>query len=173
MVLSVVIKGRVWKLGDHINTDLLHPPSYFSLDKEIMNKGLKQGMERLGSNINPGFDEDGFIIVAGENFGCGSSRETSVRALVSSGVRCVVARSFARIFMRSLVNLCIPPICCKAVQDGVDDGDLILVKMEEGYLEVAGGESFSIDPIDDHYRKILQCGGLIPYLEKERNGNGI
>ena len=113
------ISGRVWLLGDHVNTDLIHPPSCFSLDETKMKYGLRVGMERLDRKADPDNTQDDLVIVAGENFGCGSSRETSVRALFASGVRAIVAKSFARIFYRSLVNRGIAPLVCREVQDKV------------------------------------------------------
>ena len=170
MNLSDLISARVWKLGDNVNTDLLHPPSYFSLDREIMKNGLRHGMERLGSRPMEILDTGGLVIVAGENFGCGSSRETSVRALASSGVKCVVAVSLARIFSRSLVNLGIPPLSCRGVQEKVKDGDSLVINVAQGYLEAGQGGRFRIEPMDEHHKRILECGGLIPYLEQEKNG---
>ena len=98
MGLQGVMTGRVWRLGDHVNTDLLHPPSYFSLDGSKVEEGLREGMQRLGADLRGEYAGDGLVIVAGENMGCGSSRETSVRALCIAGVKAVVASSFARIF---------------------------------------------------------------------------
>ena len=119
MALPEIISGRVWKLGDHVNTDLLHPPSHFSLDEKRMKEGIAEGIARLGSGVKEGSSDAGWIIVAGKNFGCGSSRETSVRGLASFGVKGVVATSFARIFMRSLINLGIPVFECGEIQGWV------------------------------------------------------
>ncbi len=162
------ISGRVWRLGNHVNTDLLSPPAFFSLDEVGMKDGLRQGMERLKSNLKGDYSREGLVIVAGENFGCGSSRETSVRALPSSGVRAVVAKSFARIFYRSLINLGIPPLECKGIHDLVKDGDLIRISIKEGWVELSDEKRFSVSPFDPHVKRILECGGLISYLEKDR-----
>ena len=164
------ISGRVWRLGNHVNTDLLSPPSCFSLDEVGMKDGLRQGMERLKSTLKGDYSREGLVIVAGENFGCGSSRETSVRALPASGVRAVVAKSFARIFYRSLVNLCIPPLVCQEIHDVVKDGDLIQVSIKERHVELVGAKRFPVSPFDPHVERILKCGGLVSYLEKERYG---
>ena len=166
MGLQEVITGRVWRLGDHVNTDLLHPPSYFSLDQGRMKEGLQAGMERLGTDLQRRFIDDGLVIVAGENMGCGSSRETSVRALCIAGVKAVVASSFARIFYRNLANLGIPPLECRGIQDWVKDGDLIRISIKDGFIEVDDARRFPISPLDHHIERILECGGLVPYLRR-------
>jgi len=170
MGLQEIISGRVWKLGDHVNTDVLHPSSYFSLDAERVEEGIMEGMERLGTALKRQSLEDGLIIVAGENFGCGSSRETSVRGLRHFGVRGVVSASFARIFMRSLVNLGIPTLECKEIQSQVKDGQLIHLKLKDNLIELEGGKCISFSPLDIHVKKILEAGGLIPYLRREKDG---
>jgi 3-isopropylmalate dehydratase small subunit len=165
-----IISGRVWKLGDHVNTDVLHPSSYFSLDAERVEEGIKEGMERLGTVLKGKSLEDALIIVAGQNFGCGSSRETSVRGLRTFGVRGVVAASFARISMRSLVNLGIPTVECREIQSLVRDGDRIHLNFKEGWIELEGGKCISFSPLDLHVKKILEAGGLIPYFRREKDG---
>jgi 3-isopropylmalate dehydratase small subunit len=170
MGLPEFISGRVWKLGDHVNTDVLHPSSYFSLDAERVKEGIMEGMERMGTALKRQSLEDGLIIVAGENFGCGSSRETSVRGLRHFGVRGVVAASFARIFMRSLVNLGIPTLECREIQPLVRDGDRVHLNFKDGWIELEGGRRVSFSPLDIHVKKILEAGGLIPYLRREKDG---
>jgi len=167
------ISGRVWRLGNHVNTDLLHPPSWFSLDEEKMKNGLRVGMKRLEREVVPGDSGDELvIIVAGENFGCGSSRETSVRALFAIGVKAIVAQSFARIFYRSLVNRGIAPLVCRELHDRITDGDLIRIIMDNQCIVLNNSEQISFDPFDPHIKKILACGGLIPYLKKEGESRG-
>jgi 3-isopropylmalate dehydratase small subunit len=170
MGLQEIISGRVWKLGDHVNTDVLHPSSYFSLDAGRVEEGVKEGMGRLGTALKRQSLEDGLIIVAGENFGCGSSRETSVRGLRHFGVRGVVAASFARIFMRSLINLGIPTLECREIHPLVRDGDRVHLNFRDGWIELDGGKCISFSPLDIHVKKILEAGGLIPYLRREKHG---
>jgi 3-isopropylmalate/(R)-2-methylmalate dehydratase small subunit len=170
MGLPEIISGRVWKLGDHVNTDVLHPSSYFSLDAKKVEEGIKEGMGRLGTALRRRSSEEGLIIVAGQNFGCGSSRETSVRGLRNFGVRGVVAASFARIFMRSLVNLGIPTLECREIQSLVRDGDTIRLNFKEGWIELESGKSISFLPLDIHLKKILEAGGLLSYFRSEKHG---
>jgi 3-isopropylmalate dehydratase small subunit len=170
MTLPLIISGTVWRLGDHVNTDLLHPPAYFSLDQGRMKEGLREGMERLKTGLKDTDPAVGLVIVAGENFGCGSSRETSVRSLRLTGVRCVVARSFARIFYRSLANLGIPPVEADGIHDFVRDGDRIRLSLANGIIELSDSRKFSFSPVDPHIERILASGGLIPYLRSEHDG---
>jgi 3-isopropylmalate/(R)-2-methylmalate dehydratase small subunit len=166
MGLQEVMTGRVWRLGDHVNTDLLHPPSYFSLDGSKVEEGLREGMQRLGADFRGKYAGHGLVIVAGENLGCGSSRETSVRALCIAGVKAVVASSFARIFYRSLTNLGIPPLECRGIHDWVKDGDLIHISIRDGFIELGDTRRFPLSPLDRHIEKILEYGGLVPYLRR-------
>jgi 3-isopropylmalate dehydratase small subunit len=170
VTLPLIISGTVWRLGDHVNTDILHPPAYFSLDQGRMKEGLRVGMERLKTDLKDTDPARGLVIVAGANFGCGSSRETSVRSLRLMGVQCVVARSFARIFYRSLANLGIPPVEADGVHDVVQTGDRIRLSLADGIIECGDRGRFSFFPLDLHIERILASGGLIPYLRRELHG---
>lgn len=170
MALPEIISGRVWKLGDHVNTDLLHPPSHFTPDEKRMKEGIAEGRTRLGAGVKGDSSEEGWIIVAGENFGCGSSRETSVRGLSAFGVKGVVAVSVARIFMRSLVNFGIPVFECREIEGWVKDGEMIRISLKEGWIECSDSPPFSFSAIDPHLKKILDAGGLVSYLRREKHG---
>jgi 3-isopropylmalate/(R)-2-methylmalate dehydratase small subunit len=170
MSLPGIISGTVWKLGDHVNTDILHPPAYFSLDQGRMKEGLRKGIVRPKAALKGDDAADGLVIVAGENFGCGSSRETSVRSLRLCGVKAVIARSFARIFYRSLANLGIPPVHANKIQDLLRDGDPIRLSLQEGFIELGDTRRFPFSPLDPHIERILENGGLIPYLRREQHG---
>jgi len=170
VTLPEKISGRIWKLGDHVNTDVLHPSFFFSLDEKRVREGLIEGMGRLGANFKPESSHEKLVIVAGQNFGCGSSRETSVRGLRNFGVKAVVAASFARIFFRSLTNLGIPTFECREIQNRAGDGDLIDIFTTEGFIELPNARRFPFSPIDPHIKKILEAEGLIPYLQRERRG---
>jgi len=170
MALPEILSGRVWTLGDHINTDLLHPPSHFTSDEKKMREGIEEGIVRLGGEVKREGSEEGWIIVAGENFGCGSSRETSGRGLLAFGVKGVVACSFARIFMRSLINLGIPIFECREIQKHVKDGEMIRILMREGWIETEDSKRFPFSEMDLHFKKILEAGDLLHYLRSERHG---
>ena len=170
MDLHEVQTGQVWKLGDHVNTDLLHPPSYFSLDEVRVKEGLFEGAGRIGVPMDGDSKTCRRVIVAGENFGCGSSRETSVWALKLGGIKAVLAKSFARIFYRSLANQGIPPLICNGIHDAAKNGDMIRISIEKGFAELADKMRFPIKPMDTHIKNILMYGGLIPYLKERLNG---
>ena len=168
MTLPGKISGRVWKLGDHVNTDALHPSVFFSLDEKRVREGVIEGMGRLGANFITDSSHEKLVIVAGQNFGCGSSRETSVRGLRNFGVKAIVAASFARIFFRSLTNLGVPTFECREIQNRARDGELIDILTTEGFIELPNARRFPFSPLDPHVKKILEAGGLIPYLQRER-----
>ena len=170
MTLLEKISGRIWKLGDHVNTDALHPSVFFSLDEKRVREGVIEGMGRLGANFITESSHEKLVIVAGQNFGCGSSRETSVRGLRDFGVKAIVAASFARIFFRSLTNLGVPTFECREIQNRTRDGELIDILTTEGFIELPDTGRFPFLPIDPHVKKILDAGGLIPYLQRERKG---
>jgi 3-isopropylmalate dehydratase small subunit len=165
MNLPQEITGRVWRLGDHVNTDLLHPPEYFSLNSQRLQAGIAAGMQRLGKDApTPGAP---LVIVAGENVGCGSSRESSVRALAAVGVRAVVAHSFARIFFRNLYNRAIVPLVAPGVQLRVRSGDTIAVHPRQARIVFADGTQSATQPLDAHVIRVLDSGGLIGCLQQD------
>ncbi len=170
MALPEMISGQVWKLGDHVNTDLLHPPTHFTLDGKRVREGIEEGRARLGSIRSEDGSDARWIMVAGKNVGCGSSRETSVRGLSAFGVLGVVASSFARIFMRNLVNYGIPVFECREIQKDVQEGDWIRISLREGWIETQHSKRYLYSEIDPHLRKILEAGGLLNYLWRERDG---
>lgn len=167
MAVRENISGNAWVLGDNVNTDDLHPPSYFSMDSERMKEGIQAGIKNLHAASKEILNAEGLIIVAGKNFGCGSSRETSVRALIASGVQGVIAKSFARIFYRSMINLALTPFVCDTIQDSVQSGDLLNIFPLEQKIQVEDDGMFNVASMDDHFQKIIESGGLIGYLGKE------
>jgi 3-isopropylmalate/(R)-2-methylmalate dehydratase small subunit len=167
MPLKNIITGRAWVLGDNVNTDDLHPPSFFSMDSEQMKAGIQAGIKNLSTVVGEEIDTQGLIIVAGDNFGCGSSRETSVRALIVSGVQGIIAKSFARIFYRSLVNLSLIPFVCDTIQATAQFGDTLNIFPLEQKIQVGNDKIFKTDPVDPHFQRIIENGGLIGYLCRE------
>ena len=161
-----VFKGKAWKFGNDIDTDQIYPGKYLPLtDKVEMGKVAMSGVE--------GFEEfssrvsKGDIILAGENFGCGSSREHAVVALRYAGVSVVVAKSFARIFYRNAVNLGYPILESDAV-DRVGQNDELEVDADAGVIsDLTSGEEHRCTTLSGLERDISAAGGLIPYLNKE------
>ncbi len=155
--------GRVWKYGDDVNTDVIFPGKYtYSISdrKEMARHALE--------DLDPGFVEKvqpGDIIVAGKNWGCGSSREQAVIALKEAGVGAIVARSFARIYFRNCINEGLAIAACDAV-DGVETGDEVTVDLEAGKVITPQGE-YRFPPLPDSVMEILQSGGLVPYVRRK------
>ena len=161
--------GRIWKFGDHINTDLIIPARYInSMDPVFL---AAHCME----DIAPDFVKKikpGDIIVAGENFGCGSSREHAPIAIKAAGIACVIAKSFARIFYRSAFNMGLPIFESRDLYERVTEGDRIEVDGDEGWIRIAGSDlkPFRMQPIPPFMQALVEAGGLMKKIEKERQG---
>ena len=157
------IKGRVWKYGDDVNTDVIFPGKYtYSISdrKEMAQHALE--------DLDPGFVEKvqpGDIVVAGKNWGCGSSREQAVICLKEAGVGAIVARSFARIYFRNCINEGLPIVTCDAV-DTVETGDEISIDFEAGKV-VTPTQEYRFPPLDASVMEILNAGGLVPHVRKK------
>ena len=160
--------GRVWRFGDDVNTDLIIPGRYLdNYDPAYLAAHAMEGVNKeFAKNVSKGD-----IIVAGKNFGCGSSREQAVTALKHAGVSAVLAKSFARIFYRNAINLGLPALISEEAFDAFKDGDRVHIE-GDSVTSSDGKKSASIEPIPQHIRKILDQGGLVPYikdrLRKER-----
>lgn len=156
------IAGKALILGDHVNTDELHPSRFFSLDDRTVRSGFLQaaaGYEQVG-----GSDLSGRVIVAGDNFGCGSSRETGARAFLLAGVRAVVARSLARIFSRNVRNLGLAAVECPALPALPPDVEVELDLARWRLLVPAGSLDLPVTPLDPLWAAVLEAGGLLPFL---------
>lgn len=157
------MKGKVWKFGDDIDTDVIIPGRYLVLrDEKELAKHVMEG-------IDPTFAKKvkkGDIIVAGKNFGCGSSREHAPIAIKGAGIFAVVAESFARIFYRNAINIGLPLLECKDISKNVSNGDEIEIDMKKGILkDLNTKKEFKAKTMPDFMLKILNKGGLIPYLK--------
>jgi 3-isopropylmalate/(R)-2-methylmalate dehydratase small subunit len=161
--MKTKITGRVWKYGDDVNTDVIFPGKYtYSITDP--NEMAKHALE----DLDPTFAESvqpGDIIVAGKNWGCGSSREQAVTCLREAGVGAIVARSFARIYFRNCINQALPIVTCDAVE-GVETGDEITIDFADGVVTTPGGE-YSFPPLSPEVMEILEDGGLIPHVRKQ------
>ncbi len=157
------ISGRVWRYGDDVNTDVIFPGKYtYSISdrKEMAQHALEDLDPTFVKNVRPGD-----IIVAGKNWGCGSSREQAVIALKEAGVAAIVARSFARIYFRNCINEGLPIVTCDAV-DTVETGDQVSIDFEAGQVVTPGGE-YSFPPLAPSVMEILDAGGLVPHVRKK------
>ncbi len=156
--------GRVWKFGEGVSTDHIISVKYLdTTDPEVF---AAHAMEVVDPEF-PNKVERGDIIVAGPNFGCGSSREQAPLALKTLGIRAVVAESFARIFFRNSINIGLPAVECKGIAEAVSEGESITVDLEAGDVTTPAGDRLSISRYPDRVLKILRAGGLIPMLQKE------
>ena len=159
------MKGTAWKFGNDIDTDIIVPGRYLIYtDEERLSKHCMEGLD-------PDFDEKckkGDFIVAGTNFGCGSSREHAPIALKGVGVAAVIAESFARIFYRNATNVGVPLLEAPGITKLVNDGDEIEVDMEKGTITTATGESVTFKKLPPFMMEILEQGGLIEYLKNKR-----
>ncbi|WP_281950699.1 3-isopropylmalate dehydratase small subunit [Nitrosophilus kaiyonis] len=159
-----IITGKVWKFGDNIDTDLIIAARY--LNTSDPHKLAEHVME----DADPDFVkklQPGDIIVAGENFGCGSSREHAPIALKAAGVAAVVAKSFARIFYRNAFNMGLPIFELKE-SDKINEGDLISIDMDNGIIKDINKDiEYKFSPIPEFMQELLACGGLINYAKAE------
>lgn len=157
------IVGRVWKYGDDVNTDVIFPGKYtYSITdrKEMAEHALEDLDPEFVANVRPGD-----IIVAGKNWGCGSSREQAVICLVESGVGAIVARSFARIYFRNCINEGLPIVTCDAV-DSVEQGEQLTIDFEAGRVVTPRAE-YAFPPLAPSVMEILTAGGLVPHVKKK------
>jgi 3-isopropylmalate dehydratase small subunit len=156
-------KPRIWLFGDDINTDLIIPGRF--LDSYDPSHLASHAMEGASKDFAAGVSE-GDIIVAGRNFGCGSSREQAVIALKRSGIQAIIARSFARIFYRNAINLGLPVIISGTADSIFKDGDPVVLGVESDTLSsIDGSKMAALDKIPEHLRAILDDGGLIPHVK--------
>lgn len=160
--MSTKITGKVLKYGDNINTDIISPPQYMELSIE---EASKYSMSAIDPNFSTKIRK-GDIIVAGANFGSGSSRETSPLTLKYLGTGAIIAKFFARIFYRNAINVGIPVIECSEA-DKIEDGDEIEVNIEEGVINnITKNETYQCSKIPPHILELINVGGLVPYLER-------
>ena len=155
---------RVWKFGDNVDTDQIIPAEYLTTaDPEKL-------APHVFAKVRPDFAvsvQKGDVIVAGHNFGCGSSREHAPRALKGAGIKCVIAKSFARIFFRNAINIGLRLIEVD-IYDKVSDGDEIDIDFKRGVIRnLTKNEEYAFKPLPEFMEKLLEMGGLVPYV-KER-----
>jgi len=158
------VSGPAIKFGNNIDTDVILPGKYLVLVDPY--ELAKHALEGLDPDF-PDKAKSGVIIVGGKNFGCGSSREQAPLALKYSGVKCVIAESFARIFFRNAINIGLPVIECKGISAAVDNGDEVSVDFEAGMVQnVSKGRSFQVAKLPSFILEILSDGGLIENLRR-------
>ena len=153
------LSGTVWKYGDNLDTDAIIPARYLSMSapEELALHCMEDVDAAFVERVRPGD-----IIVAGANFGCGSSREHAPLALKGAGISCVVAKSFARIFFRNAVNIGLPILTCAQAVEGTEAGQRIEVELETGIVRNSDTEDvFQAEPYPRFMMDIIEAGGLV------------
>ena len=160
--MKTKLSGKIIVVGDNIDTDQIYPGRFLAITDP----------KEIGSHCLCGVDESiagsfpqGGIVVAGRNFGCGSSREHAPIALLNMGASAILADSFARIFFRNAVNLGLVPVICKGIRDKVKDGQTLTLDLEAGTVTVQEtGEVLPCEKLGDQAMKILEAGGIKPLM---------
>ena len=160
-------QGRVWKYGDNVDTDAIIPARYLNVSTP------QELAVHCMEDIDAGFAgqvQAGDVIVAGANFGCGSSREHAPLAIQAAGVGCVVAESFARIFYRNAINIGLPILDCPAAVAGTKVGHRLQIDLARGTIaNLTTGEAFQAEPYPPFLMGIIRAGGLIAYTRQKLN----
>lgn len=157
-----LLRGKAHRYGDNVDTDVIIPARYcMSIDEAELGSHCLEDLDpEFVRKLRPGD-----MIVAGGNFGCGSSREVAPVAIKAAGVSAVVAKSFARIFFRNALNIGLPVFECPEAADAVRDGDEMEIAPSTGEIR-AGGKAFSSRGLPDLMREIVACGGMVEYVRR-------
>ena len=157
-------EGRVWTFGDDISTDHIIAGKYLgTTDPKVFAEHAFESVDLTWAKKV----QRGDMIVAGANFGCGSSREQAPVALKTLGISAILANSFARIFFRNAINLGFPVVECAGLRDRVKTGDTIELDLAEGEVRIPSGQTLKFTPLPANVLEILEAGGLVPKLRKE------
>ena len=158
-------QGTVFKYGDNIDTDVIIPARYLNTQnaKELAAHCMEDIDKTFITRVQPGD-----IMVGGENFGCGSSREHAPLAIKTASVSCVIAKSFARIFYRNAINIGLPILECPAASEATREGDVVKVDFDTGLItDETTGQTFEATPFPPFIQKIITAGGLMNSLRQE------
>ncbi len=157
--------GRIWMLGDNVNTDVIIPGRYnVTTDRaQLARYCLCEVLSEFSQQV-----QAGDVVMAGHNFGCGSSREHAPAALQACGIQVVIARSFARIFYRNAVNIGLPVLVCEDAVLASADGQQIEVDLSTGIIRnLTTGQTFQAEPLNPFVAHIVAAGGIIEYIRQE------
>jgi len=159
------MKGRVFKYGDSVDTDVIIPARYCTSFKpaELAPHALEDLDPTFVKRVKPGD-----LIVAGDNFGCGSSRENAPIALKAAGTACVIAKSFARIFFRNSINIGLPILIASEAVEGINEGDEVEVDLSSGRIvNLTRGGNWTAAPFPPEIEAIMREGGLVGYVRRK------
>lgn len=164
--MSMNAKGTVLKYGDNIDTDVIIPARYLNTQNpaELAAHCMEDIDKSFVTRVQPGD-----IMVGGENFGCGSSREHAPVAIKAAGVSCVIAKSFARIFYRNAINIGLPILECPDASEAIQEGDVVSVNFDTGVItDETTGRQFEAAPFPPFIQKIIKAGGLMKSIQEGR-----
>ena len=157
-------KGHVFKYPDNVDTDVIIPARYLNTQnpQELAAHCMEDIDKTFITRVQPGD-----IMVGGENFGCGSSREHAPLAIKTAGISCVIAKSFARIFYRNAINIGLPILECPAASEAIANGDTVAVDFDTGLItDETTGQTFEAAPFPPFIQKIITAGGLLNSLKE-------
>lgn len=160
-----MLMSRIWMLDDNVNTDVIIPGRYnVTTDRtQLARYCLCEVLPEFAQEV-----QVGDVLMAGHNFGCGSSREHAPVAILASGVKVVIARSFARIFYRNAVNIGLPVLVCEEAVLASADGQQIEVDLAAGFIHNSTtGQTFQAEPLNPFVARIVAAGGIIEYIRQE------
>lgn len=156
-------EGRVFRYGDNVDTDVIIPARYLNTSdpKELAMHCMEDIDKEFVNNVN-----DGDIIVADKNFGCGSSREHAPIAIKQAGISCVIAKTFARIFYRNAINIGLPIIECEEAVNDIKKGDTVEINFDTGEItNKTNGNKYKGEPYPEFMQKLIAKGGLVNYIK--------
>ena len=157
-------EGRIFRYGDNVDTDVIIPARYLNTSdrKELASHCMEDIDSTFVSSV-----KEGDIIVAGRNFGCGSSREHAPIAIKESGISCVIAATFARIFFRNSINIGLPILECPEAAEEIKAGDSVSVDFSTGVItEETTGKEYKAEPFPPFMQRLIEAGGLVPYIKE-------
>ncbi len=163
----MLAKGKVFRYGDNVDTDVIIPARYLNTSDPI--ELAKYCMEDIDVNFVKEVN-NGDIIVADKNFGCGSSREHAPISIKASGISCVIARSFARIFYRNSINIGLPILECEEAVENIEKGDIVEVDFNSGVItNVTKNQEYKAQPFPEFMQEIIRANGLINYVRENQS----
>lgn len=163
----MLLKGKAWSYGDDVDTDIIIPAKYLNTSDpgELASHAMEGAGDEFAANVR-----DGDIIVAGKNFGCGSSREHAPIAIKAAGVSAVIAKSYARIFYRNAFNIGLPIFESVEAADAVEQGHEVEVDAGSGAIkDITTGKEYKAEPIPEFMQELIAAGGLVEWTKKKIN----